>query len=252
MKKRRSLTLDEQHAAKRLRAMWDARKKALGLTQDKVAAQAGWSTQSVVSQYLNGVIPLNAQAALIFSKALQCSPDELFPDFSARFGLIKSPGNMAPDQRNGNVTPINDDAVRRIPVINDIQAGAAKEIVDDYAAGNGFEYLTVDAEMAAQLGPYAFGLVVTGRSMENEFFEGDRVIVDPSASIRPGDIVVAKLDQDDSATLKKYRDRGTDQDGYPVFELVPINPDYAPITVCAQNPGKIIGPVVEHRRKMRR
>ena len=141
---------------------------------------------------------------------------------------------------------------RRIPVVSYVEAGDPKEIFDDHEPGNGFEYLGVDTELADSLGPYAFALVVEGHSMAEEFQPGDRVIIDPHAPVRPGDIVVAKLHGETTATLKKYRARGNDNTGEPVFELVPLNDDYATVLVNASNPAEIIGPVVEHRRRMRR
>jgi len=71
------------------------------------------------------------------------------------------------------------------------------------------------------------------------------------APVHPGDIVVAKLEREESATLKKYRSRGNDSEGNEVFELVPLNDDYPTLVVNRSNPGHLIGPVVEHRRKLK-
>lgn len=110
----------------------------------------------------------------------------------------------------------------------------------------------VSAETAAAPGPHAFGLRVEGDSMAPDFKAGDYVIVDPDAVVRPGDIVVAKLDREEAATLKKYRSRGKDAAGHLVFELVPLNDDYPTLRVDATNPGRLIGPVIEHHRQLRR
>lgn len=50
----------------------------------------------------------------------------------------------------------------------------------------------------------------------------------------------------------KYRARGSTRDGTDIFELVPLNQDFASIMVTPENPGRVIGPVVEHRRRLRR
>jgi SOS-response transcriptional repressor LexA len=142
------------------------------------------------------------------------------------------------------------DKVRQIPVISYVEAGSWKEIMDSYAKGAGFDSLSVDAALAQSLGRHAFALEVHGESMMPEFRPGDRVIVDQDAAVRPGDVVVAKLDREESATLKKYRSRGVDEDGNEVFELVPLNDDYPTLAVNRSNPGKIIGRVVEHRKRM--
>jgi transcriptional regulator with XRE-family HTH domain len=63
----------DKAAARRLRAIWDERARGLGLTQDKMAAKMDGS-QGLVSQYLNGLIPLNYRALLSFSDALGIDP----------------------------------------------------------------------------------------------------------------------------------------------------------------------------------
>ena len=63
---------------------------------------------------------------------------------------------------------------------------------------------------------------------------------------------MAKVDSDESATFKKYRARGSDANGVAIFDLVPLNSDYATVTVSSSNPGTIIGTMMEHRRRRRR
>lgn len=162
-------------------------------------------------------------------------------------GQASEPG---PGYDTGNIRPVQDD-VRRVPVVNYIQAGDPELVVDAYAMGGGMDFIGIDEELAAMLGPNAFALVVTGDSMAPEIRAGDIVIVDPAIPHSPGDIVVAKVNGDTEATLKKYRARGHDDCGE-VFELVPINDDYATIVCDANNPGRIVGPVIEHRRRFRR
>jgi transcriptional regulator with XRE-family HTH domain len=55
----------------KLRAVWDAKARALGLTQLKAAHALGYSSQASVSQYLNGEIPLNLDAAYKFADLLE-------------------------------------------------------------------------------------------------------------------------------------------------------------------------------------
>ncbi len=141
---------------------------------------------------------------------------------------------------------------RRIPVINYIQAGEPKPVIDDHAPGNGIDDIWVDPELAESLGPYAFALTVKGDSMTPKFQPGDRIIVDPDIAPRPGEFVVAKMGREEETTLKKYRARGTDENGSEIFELVPLNNDYATILVNENNPGQIAGTVMEHRSRTRR
>jgi SOS-response transcriptional repressor LexA len=61
-----------------------------------------------------------------------------------------------------------------------------------------------------------------------------------------GDYVVAK-NGGDEATFKKYRPRGKDAAGVDVFELVPLNDDFASLRSDIDHIA-IIGTMVEHRR----
>lgn len=135
---------------------------------------------------------------------------------------------------------------RRIPLISSVQAGMMTEVVDPFPPGGAFEYLLTDLDLSE----HAFALELKGRSMEPEFHEGDRIIVDPAIHPQPGDFVVAK-NGGEEATFKKYRPRGIGPSGREVFELVPLNPDYP--TINSENePARIIGVMVEHRRYRRR
>ena len=135
---------------------------------------------------------------------------------------------------------------RAIPVISAIQAGALKEINDPYAAGDGFAVEYTDDNMSK----WAFALEIEGESMLPEFRPGDRVLIDPELAPNPGDFVVAKNGKQE-ATFKKYRPRGVDADGNTIFELVPLNDDYA-IMRSDTETLQIIGVMLEHRKKYRR
>ncbi len=86
----------------------------------------------------------------------------------------------------------------------------------------------------------AFALVVSGQSMEPDFFSGDRIFVDPDVTPAPGDIVVARVVDD--LILRKYRPLS---DSARVFELVPRHPDYM---IVRSPDAAIVGVVVEHHR----
>lgn len=75
--KRRPLTADEIVWKDNLKAIYSRKKKELGLTQEKLADLCGWKTQASVSNYMNGVIPLNTDAKLKLAKALQVSVSEI-------------------------------------------------------------------------------------------------------------------------------------------------------------------------------
>ena len=135
----------------------------------------------------------------------------------------------------------------RVPVIDRVEAGDWTEVEDPFIVGSADEFLQTDLEVSSS----TFALVIQGRSMEPEFQAGDKVIIDPKIEPRPGDFVVAKRDNDQSATFKKYRPRSQDEKGHEVIELTPVNLDWPTLMIDQDNPGYIVGTMVEHRRYRR-
>lgn len=134
---------------------------------------------------------------------------------------------------------------RRIPLLNYVQAGVFCDPGQNFTF-EGMEYLLTDLDLSER----AFALQIKGDSMQPEFKEGDRIIVDCEVSPRPGDFVVAK-NGDEEATFKKYRLLSINERGQEVFELVPLNQDY-PSMRSDQHHIQIIGTMVEHRKYYRR
>ena len=83
MAKRRELTPSEINAAERLQTIWNEKKKALGLTQEKVAQLCEWSNQSAFGAYLLARVPLNTDAVLRLAKVLKVHPTEIMPELGA-------------------------------------------------------------------------------------------------------------------------------------------------------------------------
>lgn len=132
---------------------------------------------------------------------------------------------------------------RRVPEISYVQAGRWKEIADPYEVGDARDWLRPDKDVSDT----AFALEIKGDSMEPEFHDGDKVIIDPAVQPRPGNYVVAKLYKQDEATFKQYRLRGIDANG-DIIDLVPLNDNHPTLRIDADNPGEIVGTMVEHRR----
>jgi SOS-response transcriptional repressor LexA len=144
-----------------------------------------------------------------------------------------------------DTTPNNQPAPRGwpVPVIDYVTAGSWGTINDPYPPGRGMDVLITEQKVGAD----TFALAVHGNSMEDTFHDGDKIIVDPDVSPQPGDFVVAKLDDLAEATFKKYRPRGTDAEGQPMIDLVPLNEDWPVLKIDSRNPGRIIGTVIEYR-----
>ncbi len=135
----------------------------------------------------------------------------------------------------------------RVPVIDRVQAGDWTEVEDPFALGSADEFLQTDLRVSSG----TFALVIDDRSMEPDFQPGDKVIIDPMVRPRPGDFVIAKRDNDQEATFKKYRLRSQDEHGRDVIELTPLNSDWPTLMIDRDNPGHIVGTMVEHRRYRR-
>lgn len=88
---RRVLTKEELADVDRLRACWERRKGELRLTQSRAAKALGFSNQTAISQYINGRIPLNMEAAFKFAELLEVPIDELSPRYSKRVSKPQGP-----------------------------------------------------------------------------------------------------------------------------------------------------------------
>jgi repressor LexA len=132
----------------------------------------------------------------------------------------------------GRVTPFRmpvDHDVLMLPVLGEIAAGQPIEALAD-----GAETLEVPRSMPARDDAYV--LRVRGKSMIDALIDdGDYVVVQPQATARDGDIVVALL-EDNGVTLKRYY-REKDR-----IRLQPANAEMEPIYATdVQVQGKVVG-----------
>lgn len=102
-----------------------------------------------------------------------------------------------------------------------------------------------------ELGPRAFRLVVTDRSMEPVFREGDELICDPDGQVEPGDYVISKLDSEAVSSIRQYRLLGYDGQSDPIAELMPSNPNYPRVKMSADAPGQIYAVVRKYTRAVK-
>ena len=207
-------------------------RKSLGLTQVKLAQMLGIKAPSVV-QWESDKTNLSGENLLNAAKLFGVTPDYIL--YGGEIEQSAAP-NMEMAQPD----------IHRIPVISYVQAGVWTALNEIRECDGNMAYITTDLE----LGDRAFAIVIRGNSMEPEFTEGDLVLIDPDEPLHPGDFVVAKNGEEE-ATFKKYRPRGYSEDGKEIFELAPLNDDYATMRSDRQ-PIQIIGTMVEHRRRRRR
>lgn len=130
----------------------------------------------------------------------------------------------------------------KIPVLDYVQAGMWKDISFDGVTPLSFTYTNYDGADPKEI----FSIVVRGDSMEPDFKEGDKLIIDSSLQPKPGCFVVAKNGSND-ATFKKYKVTGYDEFSRDEFELVPLNDNY-PRLSSKDHQITIIGVMVRHMR----
>lgn len=196
MEKKKILTPTQILEAQRLKAIYEAKKKELGVTQQSIA-DALEISQGGVGHYLNGRNALNASVAAVFAKKLGVDVAEFSPSLSkeiaemsaAASGNTRYAGNYAPGSK--------------YPVISKIQAGAWSEAVEPYTLKEIDLWLESDAHIQGN----AFWLQVDGDSMTAptglSIPEGTYVLFDTGREAVNGSLVIAKLSDSNEATFKK-------------------------------------------------
>ncbi|MEE4752850.1 S24 family peptidase [Pseudomonas alliivorans] len=253
---KKPLPPEKKEECLRLKAIFESKKKELGLTQEKLAHLLEMN-QSSVSHYLNGVNPLNANVAVAFAEILKVPVS----DFSRRLSdeidellafveraKARARAVQASEREEDEAAswqgfePSNfqivDQPFRmyRYPVISTVAAGAWTEVVESYPDGFSDRYELSDYKSK---GP-SFWLEVRGDSMTApsgmSVPEGMFILVDTGLEARPGRLVVAKLPSSDEATFKKLvEDSG-------ILYLKPLNPEFK-MMPCSDD-CKIIGVAV--------
>lgn len=163
--------------------------------------------------------------------------------------IKKLPRNIDPAQLSIKVTKQNKDgytelelqdkvqpAQHAIPILDHVQAGNFTSIGFDEAGAINYELVSDDLKDC-------FGLIIKGDSMEPTLKEGMTVYIRPQSTAEIGNIVIAQINGDTEATIKRYKkDAGT-------IYLVPDNKEYDSIKITAENHKdcKIIGVVVSAR-----
>ncbi|MEG9489352.1 XRE family transcriptional regulator [Mannheimia indoligenes] len=204
---------------------------ALGLNQKDFAEACGkldtrekaskWG-QSRIGNYETGTRMPDLEDIRIISSALNIEPSDL------AFG-------------SSNIIPATI-GTTKVPIISYIQAGQWTGIDDFRETCGDYEYILTDLDVSEN----AFALEIKGDSMEPDFIEGDRVIIDPDVQPHAGEFVAA-INGDYEATFKKYRPlEDLDEYGRQHFELIALNPDYHKLSTLKQEI-RIIGTMVEHR-----
>lgn len=189
-----------------------------GLSQDALAKLTGYTDRSSITKIEKGLVDLQQSKIELFAKALGTSARELVG---------------WDDDENANKKGV------QIKVYGCVAAGIPLEMIEDV-----IDIEEISEEMA-RTGNF-FGLRIKGDSMTPDICDGDTVIIRQQDDAESGDIVIATINGDEATCkrLRKYKDG---------IELIAINPSYGTLEFSneeiARKPVKILGKVVESRRK---
>ncbi|HAT1815645.1 S24 family peptidase [Legionella pneumophila serogroup 1] len=191
-------------------------RKAKGLTRKALAELTGELKSSRINNYERGDRTPGPTEIKLLADALEVSASYLMCLTDNREGKItKSPGM-------GALIPILDyrQAIDPVVFIQKI-----KEDVDTKV-----EFIPVGTAVSDSIGKNAFALRIKDESMMPEFRVKDFIIVDPDASPKPGDFVVALIEGDQEVIVRKYKQLSASKE-VREFELIALNEDWAHIRV---------------------
>lgn len=235
MENKKTLTTEQLRDAERLKALYESKKKELKITQYTIADALGIS-QGAVGHYMNGRIALNVPAVTALARVLNVSPAEISPSLAKEIGEYA----RAIDANVSGLTPYTKGV--SYPVISKVQAGAWAEACEPYTLKDIDLWLESDAHIQGE----AFWLEVEGDSMTAPMGlsipEGTFVLFDTGREAVNGNLVVAKLVDDNEATFKKLVIDGSQR------YLKGLNPQWPLVSINGNC--KIIGVAVETKMRL--
>ncbi len=174
------------------------RRKALGLSQESLALLTGYTDRSSIAKIEKGELNLNASKIKLMANALQCSVNEL----------------MGADTQENTVV---------FNIIGDISAGYGGVAYEQYGA----DTIKISSHYLNGLSKDNFFVLrVKGQSMYPAFCDGDLVLIKKCAAVNNGEVAAVIYD-DELGTLKKVEYQKQKN----TMRLVPINPNYEPVTI---------------------
>ena len=229
MKTPKRLTEEQLSDAARLKALYESKKKSLGITQQDIADGLD-ITQSAVGHYLNGRNALNVSSALMFAKFLEVQVGDFSPHLAKELEAMHAAAQNVHFLGGYEKSP-------KYPLISWVSAGSWSEACEPYTLKDIDEWYESNAHIEGN----AFWLRVQGDSMTSpaglSIPEGMLILVDTGKEPKNGSLVIAKLTDANEATFKKLV-----IDGGQKF-LKPLNPQYPLMSINGNC--KVLGVVVE-------
>lgn len=212
------------------------------LSMDAFSEKSGIS-KAYISLLEKNKHPKTGKAIAPSIQCIKQAADGMGMDFNILFGMIDGNVNLKEDIENPLKTVQNKLIKEKrgvtINVLGRVAAGIPIEAVEDIIDTEEI------SEALASTGEF-FGLLINGDSMEPDIHKGDTVIVRQQNDAESGEIVIAMVNGCDATCkrLIKYAEG---------ISLVSLNNNYAPMFFSnkdvAEKPVRIIGKVVESRRK---
>lgn len=170
----RTITSADRLAAERLKAIWLALPRAERPTQQQLADAwdgPGEANQSLISQYMNGLIALNYRAVLFFARQLGCADTDIRDDL--------------PEQRQAGQAA-NDPSYEDIPAYAQAAGLGAGMEAQEYAETHALKFKTSSLRKQGLTGRKLAVYYGKGDSMEPRIKTGDAILFDETDT-RPVD-----------------------------------------------------------------
>jgi len=229
-----------------------------GLTQAALADDLGFSSQSAVTQYLNGKIPLNVKVAVKFAKRFECEVSRFSPSLQREIDRLAGFANTDntealqksykvsepdsppyPGRADQNVEP-DQDLTQKVPLVSWwIPAGEWAEIVNSACTNTDLEWIPYPRKSGEQI----IAFRVEGDSMtapSGKSYPAGSIIFADLARRAPvsGERIVALVHGATKATFRVFKE----EDGR--RWLMALNPDkqaYPAITDEFRIMGAVVG-----------
>lgn len=129
-----------------------------------------------------------------------------------------------------------------IPILDYTQACEPKIAIKQIENEPNNDFIPINPQVALQIGANAFALKMKDESMEPELRVDDILFIDPDSEPRPNGFVLAKLVEEETVIIRRYKQLSTSRK-IPEFELLPSNSNWAKIAVPHNNQVIILGSV---------
>jgi len=199
--------------------------KICGGTKE-LAAKLNESESTIRSWFARESIPLEKIPNLLGAINHMLSPADINPEYFSKIN-------------EAHLVSSNGDKVAEIPLLNEPNIGKS-------APGTAHIYMEEAAKR--NVSNNTFALIAASDIMAPSITKGDIVIIDPDLESQPGDTILAKLTNPNQHLIAKYKLQGYEEDGNIQVILSPSNSDYPEFNFVNNKSGKLIGPVIEHRR----